>query len=387
NQEDEDLAFISVQICAPGSTTNCQTLDHVQVDTGSQGLRVASEIVNSTLMASLQQQTSAGNPVSECVSFGDMSFIWGPVMAGVDIHIGGEVAKNVPIQLTSGAAPPAAAANAGCPATQTGQIVTAKDLGANAILGLGLFRQDCGGGCALSGSGNSGMYIGCSGATCNVIAEPTTAQLQNPVWMFPQDNNGVVLQLPAISASGQQSVQNGLLIFGIGTQSNNAIGSATALQPDVSTGNFGAQFNNVTYNDFNPPNTLGHGSSFIDSGSNGLFFLDSQTLVNSGFPIPDCSSSGGLQGFYCPATAQTINVNLFAENSSTGTIVGSPRAVSFSIQSAQTLFNSGNTAFNDVGGPSPNSFDFGLPFFFGKTIFFGIEGQTTPLGTGPIYGF
>ncbi|MBV9145068.1 MAG: DUF3443 family protein, partial [Acidobacteria bacterium] len=158
NQEDEDLAFISVQICAPGSTTNCQTLDHVQVDTGSQGLRVASEIVNSTLMAALQQQTSGSNSVSECVSFGDMSFIWGPVMSGVDIHIGGEVAKNVPIQLTSSAVPPAAAANAGCPATQTGQIVTAADLGANAILGLGLFRQDCGGGCALSGSGNNGMY-------------------------------------------------------------------------------------------------------------------------------------------------------------------------------------------------------------------------------------
>ena len=41
--------FVSVTICAPGSTSNCQTIDHIEVDTASSGLRILSSVVNSTL--------------------------------------------------------------------------------------------------------------------------------------------------------------------------------------------------------------------------------------------------------------------------------------------------------------------------------------------------
>ena len=34
--------FTSVRVCVPGSTTQCQTIDHVLVDTGSVGLRLLS---------------------------------------------------------------------------------------------------------------------------------------------------------------------------------------------------------------------------------------------------------------------------------------------------------------------------------------------------------
>ena len=34
--------FTTVKVCAPDSTTNCQTIDHVLVDTGSVGLRLLS---------------------------------------------------------------------------------------------------------------------------------------------------------------------------------------------------------------------------------------------------------------------------------------------------------------------------------------------------------
>jgi hypothetical protein len=376
NEADEDLAFVNITVCVPGSTV-CQNIDHVQVDTGSEGLRIPAQV----LTLSLPQQTSGGNAVSECVGFADQSFIWGPILTA-DIQIAGEVAKSVPIQITSNATPPSAASNAGCKTGQT-EIVTAADLGANAILGVGVFRQDCGPGCAQNV--NNDQYFSCPSTGCLPITEPLVAQLQNPVWMFPQDNNGIIVQLPAVPASGQANVTGGNLIFGIGTQADNAVGTAVALQPDTSTGNIGAQFNNVTYNDCPFPNCgPGHGSSFIDSGSNGIFFLDSQTLVNEGFPIPDCSS---IQGFYCPASTQQLTVNLFSENSATGTIIGSPRPVQFSVANAQTLFNTGFAAFNNVGGPNPNSFDLGLPFFFGQKVFFGIEGQSTPLGTGPIYAF
>ncbi len=35
----DNVAFVSVTLCAPGTST-CQTIDHVQVDTGSVGLRI-----------------------------------------------------------------------------------------------------------------------------------------------------------------------------------------------------------------------------------------------------------------------------------------------------------------------------------------------------------
>lgn len=375
---EQNLAFVTINVCVPGTGT-CQSIDHVQVDTGSSGLRLPIDVPNISLPA----QTSGGNPVDECVGFGDGSFIWGPV-ATADIQIAGEVAHSVPIQIASTAVAPAAASNAGCPQDQTNQLAFTTDFGAKGILGVGLFRQDCGEGCAVTASND--VYFACPAAGCNPIAQSLTAQLQNPVWMFATDNNGVLIQLPSVSASGQGTT-TGSLVFGIGTQSDNAVGSATAIQPDTNTGNFGAQFNNVTYNDCQFQGCVpgqGEGSSFIDSGSNGIFFLDSQTLVNSGLAIPDCTND---QSFYCPLSTQTINVGLFNENSSTGTVVGSPRATQFNVADADNLLLQGITATNDLGGQSPLSFDFGMPFFFGKTIFFGIEGQTTPLGTGPLYAF
>ncbi|MGH8207984.1 MAG: DUF3443 family protein, partial [Steroidobacteraceae bacterium] len=30
-----NIPFVRVTVCAPGSATNCQTFDHIQVDTGS----------------------------------------------------------------------------------------------------------------------------------------------------------------------------------------------------------------------------------------------------------------------------------------------------------------------------------------------------------------
>jgi hypothetical protein len=372
-QADEDIAFITVTVCVPGTAT-CQNIDHVQVDTGSEGLRIASGVLT---QVSLQTQMSGTNPVSECAQFGDLTYLWGKV-ATADIQIAGEVAKNVPIQIADSSAAPST-----CSSGETGQLVTAADIGANGILGVGLFRQDCGFGCTQNAP--PAFYYSCNNGACSSISEPLTAQLQNPVWMFPTDNNGVILQLPSVPDVGQATVTNGQLIFGIGTQSNNGLGSAVALPVDQHTGNFAAQFAGVTYNDFNGAGS-GGGSSFIDSGSNGYFFLDSKTLVNSGFPISDCPSSANLQGFYCPSPTQPISVTAIGDDSS-GIPTGPTRTINFNVADAQTLFQTGFSAFNNVGGDNSNSFDFGLPFIFGKSVFFVIEGQTTPAGTGPLYAF
>jgi hypothetical protein len=65
--------------------------------------------------------------------------------------------------------------------------------------------------------------------------------------------------------------------------------------------------------------------------------------------------------------------------------------VSFSVAAADTL--SGNdTAFVNLGGPYPNTqdtqtFDWGLPFYYGNTVYTVIESATTTVGTGPYVAF
>ena len=97
---------------------------------------------------------------------------------------------------------------------------------------------------------------------------PLNQQVPNPVALFASDNNGVVFQLPAVPNGGSPAV-NGSLVFGIGTQSNNGLGSATVLLvPD--TGNNAGDI--ITSLNGQP-----YAQSFIDSGSNGYFFLDTNT--------------------------------------------------------------------------------------------------------------
>jgi hypothetical protein len=372
---DEDVPFISVTVCVPGTTT-CQTIDHVEVDTGSEGLR----IVAPALTLSLPQQTVGTNAIAECVQFGDLTYGWGPVESA-DIQIAGEVAKNVPIHVLE---QNFQTTPTSCSSGQTGgQLFDIPSLGAKALLGVGVFRQDCGGGCATAAP--PGAYYSCDGTSCNPTSESLTAQVQNPVWMFPTDNNGVVMTLPSVPDTGQTTA-TGTMTFGIGTQSNNGLGTAAVLPVDPNTGNFAAQFMGTLYNDFNGSGS-GHGSSFIDSGSNGFFFLDSATLTNQfGLSIPDCPQSSGITGFYCPGTTQQISVNVLGENSN-GTPSGSARTITFKVASASTLFQNNFSAFNDIAGENSNSFDFGLPFFFGKTVVTAIEGQPTPSGNGPYVAF
>jgi len=369
-----DLAFTTLTVCVPG-TSNCQTIDHVQVDTGSEGLR----ILSSVLALPLPQQTSGANTAFECTQFADLTFLWGPI-ATADIQIAGENAKSVPVQIINpSTATPAAPAD--CSSSQNGnqpltQDSTVFDLGANAIIGIGSFRQDCGSACAVSAI--PGTYYACNSAGCGNTTQSVTAQVQNPVWMFASDNNGTILQLPAVPDSGQTTA-SGSLIFGIGTQSDNGLGSAIVLPVDSTFADFTVDFQGTNFTDVN----------FIDSGSNGYFFLDSATLTNSPFniPMPDCPSSSSLQGFYCPSPAIPLSASLIGSTTG-GTPIGAARTINFNVASAQSLFfNTNGTAFNDLGGENSGSFDFGLPFFFGRSVYTAIEGQSTPVGTGPYYAF
>lgn len=342
--------FTSVTICASG-TTNCQTIDGILVDTGSFGLRVLSSAIGSLDGALTQQTASNGNNVVECAQFVD-SVVWGPVKSA-DVSMAGETASDVPIQVIDPtvASIPAACSSIG-PAEED-----VSHLGANGILGIGFFVSDCGGACAVTGSGNPGFYYSCSGSNCQVIGEAIAQQVQNPVAHFSSDNNGVLVSLPQTTSSAASV--NGSLIFGIGTQSNNGMGSAQIYNPD-NNGNLKTNYKNTTY------------EGFLDSGSNAYFFLDSSTTAMPNCPSPE-------QGFYCP----TSSTNFTATNNSASGSASS--TINFTIDNANQLFSdTSDNAFPTLGGSNPNTFDWGLPFFYGRNIFVAFE---SPYGAGPYWAY
>ena len=347
--------YASVTICQPGSSTLCQTIDRVLVDTGSTGLRLLSSVMAPGL--NLNRLTgNSGLPLLNCAQFVDNTFAWGPV-AVADILLGGKRAASVPIQVIADPA-----FNRLAPACSSGDVLTSPaTLDANGILGLGLYKEDCGASCATS-AGN-GFYYTCTSAACFSTVRSVASiakQLKNPVPLFATDNNGFLVDLPAVSLAGASSLE-GAVIFGIATQPNNRFTSGSVL----------------TTHGGNITTVLGGRSldtSFIDTGSNGLYFDTSL--------LPVCSGSSG-SGFYCPASLTTFSATMVGAN-------GVSVPVAFSVNNALASFSSGTLAvIPTLAGniSDARTFDWGLPFFYGRRVFTGIEGQSSTLGTGPFYAF
>jgi hypothetical protein len=341
----------SVTICEPG-TSHCVTVNDLLVDTGSFGLRVFKSALSGLNLPQVVNSSSV--PVAQCVHFGDGSSDWGPV-ATADVILGGEPTITTSIQVIDSTY---FAGHYSCAVPDKGP----SDAGFNGILGIGLFAQDCGPTCVTSI--NNGMYYACSGTTCSGTRLALADQVQNPVSVLPLDNNGVILQLPNVAATGT-TWTTGYIVLGIGTRSNNIPSPVNAYAADPQTAQFLTTFNGQTYR------------SFIDSGSNGLFFP-------SGI-ISDCG--GGLAGWFCPST-QTI---LTATNSA---YTGSPGgSFDFQVVSMRDLMNNSTAwVFPSIAGSSGGGginglFDWGLPFYLGRNVYLGIEGTSSSLGTGPYWAY
>jgi hypothetical protein len=342
-QGDINMPSVTVTICAPGSTSNCQTIDHVELDTGSYGLRILSSVLNASL-ALPQENTDTGGAVLECTQFAD-GFSWGPVKTA-DIQITGEAAASVPVQIIGDPAFPGVPNTCSSSGPSEDTVAT---FGANGILGVGPFIQD------------AGLYYTCTSGICSELtALDLNLQVSNPVAFFAADNNGVIVELPAVGTGGS-GVITGSLVFGIGTQSNNALGTATVYTVDANSGVFTITYKNQAF-DF----------SFLDTGSTANYFDDSS--------IPTCSSNA----FYCPASTLSLTASVTGVNSTSN-------SVAFSVANAENLFTGDPSAvaFSNLGASNSmsGSFDFGLPFFFGRSVFVAIAEQTTPGGNGPYFAF
>ncbi|HXN10987.1 MAG TPA: DUF3443 family protein, partial [Steroidobacteraceae bacterium] len=109
---------------------------------------------------------------------------------------------------------------------------------------------------------------------------------------------------------------------------------------------------------------------------NGLYFADSA--------LATCQ--GSASQFYCPSTTQELSAT---NQSQTGVLL----PTSFSVANLQALSKS-NFALDDIAGGlgsnvnlTGNYFDFGLPFFYGRTVFVAIEGMAAGGSMGPYYAY
>ena len=334
---------VSVTICLPGTAT-CQTVNDILLDTGSYGLRIFNSAIPGL---TLPQVASGSGSLAECINFGDGSSIWGPIQLA-SVQLGSEAPVQVPIQVIDN--------SFGTPAscgTPDPDPVTA---GYTGILGIGPFAQDCGASCV--NLRRNGMYFSCTGSSCSGTAVTLADQVQNPVASLPVDNNGLLVQLPGAQPGGATSL-TGSLILGIGTQANNTPASPTVF-PNDQSGNLGTVFEGVSSD-----------NSFLDTGSNGLFFPS--TL------LPLCSGSDS--SWYCPPSTQLLPATI------TGTSGSPSAAVSFDVGNFSTLFSSNNQVFSEMGGTAlaGAGFDWGLPFFLGRSVFIGIGGSS--LGNGPFVAY
>lgn len=359
---DFNTLFTTVTVCVPG-TTNCQAIDHIQVDTMSYGLR----LLASALTLNLPVQTIGSQSLVECTAFVS-TYSWGPV-ALVDIQIGGESASSVPVQVIGD--PNFVNIPTDCSSVGMEQDTVAS-FGANGVLGIGVFAQDCGPNC-VSTVDNAVYYACAPSAPCQPTAVASVAkEVTNPIASFATDNNGVIIQLPGVAAQGAATV-TGSMIFGIDTQANNKSGSQTVLAVEPSGANSG-DFMTI----FNGQSLV---ASFLDTGSNGLYFSSSLTK---------CTESG-LTEFYCPAGTQTLTAQL--QGQSNGLAVGASVTVTFNVGVADALFQNGPTftAFPTVAGTfsgtSSDTFDWGLPFYYGRTVYTAMENASTSVGTGPYVAF
>ena len=349
NLDSVDEAYATVTICAPSNPSLCQTIDHVLVDTGSYGLRLIYSTLTPSMAAALTAQTS-GSTLTECTNFID-GYSWGPVRQ-INLSIAGEKANGLNMQVIgdpsfNGLVP--STCSKGTPAEDT-----VDSFGSNGVIGVGLFQQDCGTACVANADDEE--YFTCTNSGCSDTGATLAQQVLNPVAAFAGDNNGVIVELPSVPLSGANSV-SGSLIFGVGTQSNNTLSGSASIFPMNGYGYFTTIFQGNSAPD-----------SFIDSGSNALYFPNFTNL-------PTCSD-----GFYCPNSVVPLSASMV--NSTTN--VQTP--INFMVGYADSVTGAASVDFAAPSGDN-NQFDWGLPFFFGRNVYVVMDGDKAGNQTGPFVAF
>jgi hypothetical protein len=367
---------VTITLCPP-STTNasqCVTVKNMLVDTGSVGVRVTSSALTDALKSQLLTQVGAtddkiGNvPIVQCSMFAS-GFTWGPIKRA-DVTIGSKKASNLPIQVIGdgGYTVPSDCISRGGP--NLGSLLGSNGTYTfNGIVGIGHSVRDI---ATAAQTLIPATYYYCSStSSCTTTRVPLAKQVMNPVAAFSTNNNGTIIRLPALSAGGQASV-TGELVFGVGTQQNNALPSNPTIVHVDGNGFFTTQYQGRAII-----------NSAIDSGTNGYAFSDS-TIPTTG-------------EWYTPASERSLSATMEATNGS-----GQPVTVPFSIGNAANAMATGYAAYDNVGMYltgfpvydvstdtmlSEEGFLWGLPFFYGRSVYTVLENTKVGTQAGPFVAF
>lgn len=340
NGQGANTPYITVTVCVPNTTT-CQTLDSILLDTGSVGLKIDQSQMTVSLPAILQTGTNL--PFSVCNLYGS-----GYAFATAnyaDVYIAGEKASNIPVQVIDDSS-----SQSGVPTScsNQGQPIDFSSSGARGIIGVNPIIN-------VANSTNIDYVYN------NGSYEETTSGIPvqyfnvNPVGYFVSDNNGEIISLPAATANTNTNLV-GTITFGLNTESNNSVpnGVSSVLgDPNNFIGEFKATTQGVTYD------------SMFDSGTNTWLFYDASIAV--------CPT-----GDYCPSSAVTWQSTINSYNNTSN-----PISINATIEAP------GNNAIMPFWGyqSSSGSGLYGLPFYYGKTVYLGFVGYQTSMGAGPTWGF
>jgi hypothetical protein len=162
-------------------------------------------------------------------------------------------------------------------------------------------------------------------------------------------------------------------MFGIGTQADNSLNASNILELTTSASRRGPGLLTATYNGKTLP------QSYIDSGTSDYFFVDTS--------LPACTQSD-LSGFYCPTMPIALSPILTGSNGVTASgafTLYNPNNVAASSNVAPGLGL--NPAVTDPSMQSSASFVFGIPFYFGHTVYTAIEGSAVGNVQGPFLAY
>ncbi|WP_153099871.1 DUF3443 family protein [Paraburkholderia hayleyella] len=334
--------FVTVTICPPGSKdpAQCATIDRMVLDTGSIGVRVLNSAIPANLRAQFTALNASGtsSPLTECSTFGS-GYIWGPI-ALADVLMGDKKAPAIPIQI--GGDPNFPSLDV-CAQRGGKNMGTPEALDANGLVGIGFSKVD-----------TSVGYYSCPTATsCTPASVGPGTQVTHPVMAFDSDNNGTIIRLPDVPAEGAPTV-TGELIFGIGTRTNNQMPASVSIVP-VNT--FG--WTTVTYGGIAR-------NGMFDSGTNSMMFYDGSIPISA-------------TNWYIPPKTLSLTALVTLND-------GSQKSIPFSITSLDQVWTAKNHAYNNIGTRGSQHM-WGLPFFFGRSVYSAVQGATVGTQAGPFTAF
>jgi hypothetical protein len=124
--------------------------------------------------------------------------------------------------------------------------------------------------------------------------------------------------------------------------------------------------------------------ALIDSGASAYAFNDPTiagctTSANPNGP----TTNPKFIGYYCPTAAPQ---SVFAVNTGVG-VNNASSTINFAIADPNTFVATAAAYTNLADGGGLTSFTWGMPFFYGRKIYFGIDQRAAGTYTGPFYAY